>query len=56
MVTGQAAGSAAAISAADYVTPREIDVGKLQRSLEEAGVFLRPEQADNRFEMPVIAP
>jgi hypothetical protein len=56
MVTGQAAGTAAAMAAVKQLTPREIDVKKLQQSLEESGAFIRPEQADRKFEIPVVAP
>ena len=39
MVQGQAAGTAAAIAAADGVTVRTVDVPKLQKTLREQGVF-----------------
>ena len=40
MVTGQAAGVAAALSAQSGVLPREVDVGELQRSLRGLGAKL----------------
>lgn len=40
MLTGQAAGTAAAISAINGVTPRNVDVGLLQNRLDEQGVRL----------------
>ncbi len=39
MVQGQAAGTAAAIAAADGVTVRTVDIRKLQQTLREQGVF-----------------
>ena len=39
MVQGQAAGTAAALAAADGTTVRTVDVPKLQRTLREQGVF-----------------
>jgi len=39
-VMGQAAGTAAAMSLAAGVRPRELDVGSLQRRLEEGGAYL----------------
>ncbi len=40
LATGQAAGTAAALAVRESVTPRELDVGLLQRRLEEQGVDL----------------
>ena len=40
MVTGQAAGTAAAIAVRDGVTPRKVDVKKLQTLLKEQGAIL----------------
>ena len=40
MVTGQAAGAAAALSARTGVSPRDIDLGLLQRSLRDLGTKL----------------
>jgi 2-polyprenyl-6-methoxyphenol hydroxylase-like FAD-dependent oxidoreductase len=40
-VTGQAAGSAAALSAARSVAPRHADIAELQESLKNQGVYLR---------------
>lgn len=40
MVTGQAAGTAAALCAISGATPRELDIGALQRRLVEDGVIL----------------
>ena len=40
MVQGQAAGTAAALAAADGTTVRAVDVPKLQKTLREQGVFL----------------
>lgn len=40
-VTGQAAGTAAAIAAKRGVEPRAVDVGELQGALSAQGVFLR---------------
>lgn len=56
MVLGQAAGTAAAIAATNRTTPRDIDVAKLQQTLDESGALLRPGQADGKFEIPAIAP
>ena len=39
-ITGMAAGVAAAISAVDNLSPREIDVKKLQKTLKKQGAFL----------------
>ena len=39
MVQGQAAGTAAALAAADGVAVRAVDVPKLQKTLREQGVF-----------------
>jgi FAD dependent oxidoreductase len=39
-VMGQAAGTAAALSLAAAVAPRALDIGQLQRSLEQAGAYL----------------
>ncbi len=39
-VMGQAAGSAAALAAIAGVTPRELDVQKLQQRLEADGAYL----------------
>jgi hypothetical protein len=39
-VTGEAAGTAAALAAARGVTPRELDVGVLQKALREKNVCL----------------
>jgi hypothetical protein len=38
--TGQAAGTAASICVKENLTPREIDVNKLQKQLQEDGIFL----------------
>ncbi|HDN63082.1 MAG TPA: FAD-dependent oxidoreductase [Candidatus Bathyarchaeota archaeon] len=40
MATGQAAGTAAALSVKEGVTPRRLDVSKLQKTLREQGVIL----------------
>jgi hypothetical protein len=40
-VTGQAAGSAAALSAARSVAPRHADIAELQESLKNQGVYLQ---------------
>jgi hypothetical protein len=40
-LTGQAAGAAAALSAANNVPPRHVDVLQLQRELLNQGVYLR---------------
>ena len=39
-VMGQAAGTAAALAHAQGVVPRNLDVGRLQRALEQAGAYL----------------
>jgi hypothetical protein len=44
-LTGQAAGTAAAISAATGVAPRAIDVAELRHELHRQGVYLQPERA-----------
>lgn len=44
-VMGQAAGAAADIALADGVTPRAVDVSKLQRALTSHGAFLGPIEA-----------
>ena len=43
MALGEAAGVAAALSAAGGVTPRQLDVRTLQRALLDAGYFLGDE-------------
>ncbi len=43
LLCGQAAGTAAAIAVADGVTPAEVDVKKLQATLEAAGALLAPQ-------------
>lgn len=40
-ITGQAAGTAAAIAVAQGVQPRAVDIGALQRALLDQGVYLR---------------
>jgi len=40
MATGQAAGTAAALSKKDKVVPRRLDALKLQKTLKEQGVIL----------------
>lgn len=40
-ITGQAAGSAAALAAKDGVAPRAVDIGRLQAALLDQGVYLR---------------
>jgi FAD dependent oxidoreductase len=40
MATGEAAGVAAAVSVADRVSPRAVDVSKIQRGLQRLGVDL----------------
>jgi FAD dependent oxidoreductase len=40
-VTGQAAGSAAALAVARGLPPRRLDVAELQESLKKQGVYLR---------------
>ena len=40
MMTGEAAGTAAALSVQEKVTPRELDAGQLQAKLDAAGVIL----------------
>ncbi len=40
MVTGQAAGTAAALCVADVVSPRDLDPGRLRESLRDQGVIL----------------
>ncbi len=40
-ITGQAAGAAAALAVAQGVAPRAVDVGALQRTLQQQGVYLR---------------
>lgn len=42
MCIGEAAGKAAALSVADGVSPRDLDVAKLQQALREEGVYFRP--------------
>jgi hypothetical protein len=54
MSMGEAAGAAAAIAARDGVTPREVDVGAVQRALLDQGVLLyigdeRPVEAAMRL-------
>ena len=39
-ITGQAAGSAAALSLRQGVMPRQLDIAQLQRTLEEQGMEL----------------
>ena len=56
MVMGQAAGTAAALAAKSGSTPRQTDLDELQGRLVEAGALLHPEQADERFDFPSIAP
>jgi hypothetical protein len=41
-ITGQAAGTAAALAVQAGVQPREVDVGALQQALLAQGVYLRP--------------
>jgi hypothetical protein len=41
MMTGQAAGVAASLSARQGVTPRELDIGELQAELRSLGTKLR---------------
>jgi hypothetical protein len=41
LLTGQAAGAAAALAAARGVEPRAVDVGELRGVLREQGVFVR---------------
>jgi len=41
-ITGQAAGTAAALAVAQGVQPRAVDIATLQRALLDQGVFLRP--------------
>jgi hypothetical protein len=40
MMTGQAAGTAAALSVQEGVAPRELDAAQLRETLDEAGVIL----------------
>ena len=42
LITGQAAGSAAAISVLENVTPREVDIKQLQDYLTQNNVLLKP--------------
>lgn len=42
LVCGQAAGTAAALSAARNITPREVDIQHLREKLADAGVLLKP--------------
>ena len=49
MVQGQAAGTAAALSAKGGVTPKDLSVAAIQESLRKQGVFLHPEEADTRL-------
>jgi len=42
-ITGQAAGTAAALAVAQGVAPRDLDVGTLQAALLRQGVFVRPQ-------------
>lgn len=42
MICGQAAGTAAALSARKGITPREVDIQHLRDSLQQAGVLLQP--------------
>ncbi|HKK65024.1 MAG TPA: FAD-dependent oxidoreductase [Clostridia bacterium] len=37
-VTGQGAGTAAAVSVRDKVKPREVDISRIQKRLQEQGV------------------
>ncbi len=46
--TGEAAGTAAALSIEEGVTPRALDVGKLQAALREAGAILSEEDIERR--------
>lgn len=41
-ITGQAAGAAAAIAVAQGVQPRAVDIARLQQTLLDQGVYLRP--------------
>jgi hypothetical protein len=41
-ITGQAAGTAAALAVRAGVQPRDVDVAALQAALLEQGVYLRP--------------
>jgi len=50
MVQGQAAGSAAALCARLGTMPRQLNVETLRESLRAQGVFLHPEEADDRLE------
>ncbi len=43
-ITGQAAGTAAALAVAQGVQPRAVDVAALQQALLQQGVYLRPAQ------------
>ncbi|MCK9511878.1 MAG: FAD-dependent oxidoreductase [Pigmentiphaga sp.] len=44
-ITGQAAGTAAALAVSRGVQPRQVDVAELQRALVKQGVYLRPGDA-----------
>lgn len=45
-ITGQAAGTAAALAVRERVPPRAVDIGRLQQALQDQGVFLRPAARD----------
>jgi hypothetical protein len=45
MSTGEAAGSAAAISIQEKVKPRELDGKLVRQALENRGVVIRPEKS-----------
>ncbi|MEG0766714.1 MAG: FAD-dependent oxidoreductase, partial [Clostridia bacterium] len=51
MNTGEAAGAAAALSVKSHVSPRKLDVGALQQSLEAMGAHIRPNGALPKKEM-----
>jgi len=42
LLCGQAAGTAAALSVANGIAPRELDIRQLQKTLRQAGVLLQP--------------
>lgn len=52
-VTGQAAGTAAALAAASGVAPRALEVRTLQQALQSQGAFLRPLATSGKMAAPI---
>lgn len=52
-ITGQAAGTAAALAAEGRIAPRSVDIGALQAALLHQGAYLRPgAEASNEADLP----